>query len=144
MWKLFFATLLIAGVALAQSVGLTDAEREFQESMSGVVLDGQSTTNGREGVSDDEYNIEKVEKQANGAWLFYVKVNMQGQEMTVPLPLDVVWAGDTPVITLTDQGLPGMGTYTARVLIYRGEYAGTWSSDDGRGGKVFGRVVKQE
>ncbi len=144
MWKLYFATLLIAGAALAQSVGLTDAEREFQESMSGVVLDGQSTTNGREGVSDDAYNIEKVEKQANGSWLFYVNVSMQGQEMTVPFPLDVVCAGDTPVITLTDQELPGMGTYTARVLIYRGEYAGTWSSDNGRGGKVFGRVVKQE
>ena len=52
------------------------------------------------------------------------------------------WAGDTPVITLTDQALPGMGTYTARVVVYRGQYAGTWSGRNG-GGKVFGRIVKK-
>lgn len=142
--KYLVMTFLLAGAALSQTVEMTGDEREFQEAMSGVVLEGHSTINGREGVSDDAYNIEKVEKRPDGKWLFYVTISMQGQEMTVPFPLDVVWAGDTPVITLTDQGLPGMGTYTARVLVYRGEYAGTWSGDDGRGGKVFGRVVKQE
>ena len=61
--------------------------------------------------------------------------------MTVPLPLEVKWAGDTPVITVTDKSLPGMGTYTARVVVYRGQYAGTWSGKNG-GGKVFGKLTK--
>ena len=143
MRKLWSVALLAACAAAAQTVEMTAAERGFQESMTAVTLEGHSTFDGRDGVNEDRYNIEKVEKQANGKWLFHVKVNYQGNEMTVPFPLDVVWAGDTPVITLTDQALPGRGTYTARVLVYQGSYAGTWSGGD-RGGKVFGRVVKRE
>lgn len=35
-----------------------------------------------------------------------------------------------------------MGTYTARVVVYCGQYAGTWSGRNG-GGKLFGRIVKK-
>ena len=52
------------------------------------------------------------------------------------------WAGDTPVITLTDQALPGMGTYHLHSVVYRGQYAGTWSGKN-VGSKVFGRIVKK-
>jgi hypothetical protein len=37
--------------------------------------------------------------------------------------------------------IPGLGTYTARVLIYRGQYAGTWSGGD-HGGELWGRIEK--
>jgi hypothetical protein len=70
-----------------------------------------------------------------------VRVPMQGQQTTVSFPIQVKWAGDTPAISLTDQALPGLGDYTARVLIDRGLYAGTWSGKTG-GGEVFGRIVK--
>jgi hypothetical protein len=33
----------------------------------------------------------------------------------VPIPLIVRWAGDTPVITLTDLTIPGVGTFTTRL-----------------------------
>ena len=107
------------------------------------MLEGQSTRDGKPGVSDDKYDIEKVEKAAGDNWTFYIKVTMQGREMTLPLPIEVKWAGDTPVITLTDKSLPGMGTYTARVVVYKGHYAGTWGGGNG-GGKVFGRIVKKK
>jgi hypothetical protein len=138
----FLLTLLAAVCLSAQTATLTDLEREFQNSMEGVTLDGQSTRDGKPGVADDKYNIEKVVKTGDDQWTIYAKVEAKGQTMTVPLPLQVKWAGDTPVITLTDMALPGMGTYTARVLIYRGQYAGTWSGRNG-GGKVFGRIVKK-
>ena len=51
------------------------------------------------------------------------------------------WAGDTPVVELTDLTIPGLGTYTARVLFYRDEYAGTWKGKNA-GGQMFGRIVK--
>jgi len=110
--------------------------------MTGVVLEGQWTRDGSPGVSDDKYGIDKIVKTGDDQWTFYARVEAKGQAMTVPLPLQVKWAGDTPVITLTDQALPGMGTYTARVVVYRGQYAGTWSGKNG-GGKVFGRIVKK-
>jgi hypothetical protein len=135
-------SMLAAASLAAQTPSLSPQEQAFQDSMAGVVLQGQSTREGRPGLSDDKYTIEKVAKQSGDTWTFYVRVQYQGKDVTMPLPLQVMWAGDTPVITLTDQSLPGMGTYTARVLIYNGHYAGTWSGKTG-GGKVFGRIVKQ-
>lgn len=136
--------VLILGVlpAAAQApVALTAQEKEFQDSMTNV-MEGGATRDGKEGVSSDKYNIVKVEKTGPDAWTFHVKVNMKGTELVLPLPIDMKWAGDTPVISITDKTLPGMGTYTARVVIYRGNYAGTWSGAHG-GGKVFGKLTKQ-
>ena len=132
---LIIATALLPGQ-------LTDLEREFEASMTNVVLEGQSTRDGKPGVFDDKYTIEKVVKQSGDTWTFHVRIAAKGQTVTMPFPIQVKWAGDTPVITLTNQALPGTGTYTARVLFYKGHYAGTWSGRSA-GGKVFGRIVKQ-
>ena len=64
-----------------------------------------------------------------------------GRDWPVPIPVLIKWAGDTPVITLTDLAIPGMGTYTARVVLYRDQYAGTWSGKD-HGGQIFGKIVR--
>lgn len=137
------ASFLVGGALLAQTPDQASLEKEFQESLIGVVLEGQSTRDGRPGLSDDKYTIDKVVKQSGDIWTFYARVQYQGKDVTLPFPVAVKWAGDTPVITMTDQALPGMGSYTARVIIYRGHYAGTWSGAKG-GGKVFGRIVKQQ
>jgi len=52
-----------------------------------------------------------------------------------------LWSGNTPVITLDNLWIPGMGTFSARVLIHQGRYAGTWSHGD-KGGHLFGRIEK--
>jgi hypothetical protein len=53
----------------------------------------------------------------------------------------VKWAGDTPVISVTDVGVPGLGTYTARVVVYGDQYAGIWSTSDGsHGGQMWGKL----
>ncbi len=141
MWYVF-CFLILAGSLAGQTAEMTPLEKDFQNAMTNVVLEGQSTRDGKPGVADDKYVIEKVVKQSGDTWTFYARISMKGQNVTVPFPIQVKFAGDTPVITMTDQTLPGMGTYTARVLIYRGHYAGAWSGKSG-GGKVFGRVEKQ-
>jgi len=142
MRELLIAALLTAAGLSAQTPSLNALEKEFQDSMQGVTLEGQSTRDGKPGLSEDKYEIEKVVKTGDERWTVYAKIEFRGQATTVPLPLEIKWAGDTPVITLTDQALPGMGTYTARVLVYRGQYAGTWSGRNG-GGKVFGKIVRK-
>jgi len=142
MRNLLLIALLAAACLSAQTVTLNALEKEFQDAMQGVRLEGQSTRDGQPGISDDKYDIEKVVKTGDDQWMIYALIERRGQTITVPLPLQIKWAGDTPVITLTDQALPGMGTYTARVLIYRGQYAGTWSGRNG-GGKIFGKIVKK-
>jgi hypothetical protein len=52
------------------------------------------------------------------------------------------WVGDTPVILMTNTGLPGIGTYSVRVFFYGDYYAGTWQGDRA-GGFMSGRLEKQ-
>lgn len=137
-------SLLTIGSALAQDnqPALTPLEKEFQESMSGVTLVGRSV--GQDGkLSDDKYAIEKATKVKDDLWRIDARMQYRGQDMTVPVMLHVKWAGDTPVLTLTDEGVAGMGKFTVRIVIYRGQYAGTWSSGSpGHGGQMFGSLVK--
>ena len=117
-----------------------ERNRAFTESMAGVTLAGQSTRLGRDGVFGPErYHIQGVRHVSGDMWLLRAQWDYHGKDITVPIPLQIKWAGDTPVITLTDLAIPGVGTYTARVVLYRGQYAGTWSGKDG-GGQLFGRI----
>ena len=94
-----------------------------------------------EAPKEERYTITKVKKQDDGEWIFLVRIQYGKNDNQVPLKLKVEWAGDTPVITLTDLTIPGMGTFTSRVLIYRGWYAGTWQHGK-VGGHLFGRIEK--
>jgi hypothetical protein len=146
--KRILLVLAILAVALGLYLYLgrpatpSEAERNraFAESMTGVTLAGQSTRLGRDGVFGPErYHIQGVTHVSGDMWLLRARWDYHGTEITVPIPLAIQWAGDTPVITLTDLAIPGVGTYTARVVLYRGQYAGTWSGKDG-GGQLFGKI----
>jgi hypothetical protein len=118
-------------------------DKQFEETLSGATLDGAFTLGGDEDRAPrrEKYTISKVSKLQNDYWLFQARIQYGDHDVTIPLPLQVKWAGDTPIITLTDMLIPGLGTYTARVVIYRGQYAGTWSGAD-HGGHLFGKIVK--
>ena len=121
---------------------LAALEEDFRQSLSGATLVGYFTVGDQKDLRGEKYTITKVSKIPGGLWLFQVRIQYGARDVTLPLPLNVQWAGDTPVITLTDLSIPGIGTYTARVLIYRDQYAGTWSGTD-VGGQMFGRVVRE-
>jgi hypothetical protein len=118
-------------------------EKQFEQSMRGVTLVGYSTRTNKEGLFGPErYRIDKVTKMAGDTWLLETRLKYDAKEISVPIPLTIKFAGDTPVITLTDLAIPGVGTWTARVLLYRDQYAGTWSGQKG-GGQMFGKIVKE-
>ena len=139
-----FASLLFVAGALAQESqpALTPAEKEFQESMSGVTLNGHYTREDGSGLSSDKYTIESVTKVKGDLWRFATRVQYGGHDVKMPVELQVKWAGDTPVITLTNAAVGGMGSFTVRIVVYKGQYAGTWSSAKGHGGMMFGTIVK--
>jgi hypothetical protein len=117
-------------------------DRKFQETMKGVTLVGRSTRlQDDKIIGEEKYVIEGVSKLAGDTWLFRSRLQYGGHDIPLPLPVTIKWAGDTPVITLTDLSIPGMGTYTARVILYRDQYAGTWSGKKG-GGQIFGKIVR--
>jgi hypothetical protein len=119
--------------------------KKFEETLSGAKLVGSFTVLGKDGpLRKEEYTITKVSKMPKGDyWLFTTRIKYGDNDVTVPLPLEVKWSGDTPVITLTNFTIPALGTFTSRVLIYNGKYAGTWTHGK-VGGHLFGKIVKME
>jgi len=137
--------LLAAGCASKQAADSTaENEKKFQEMMAGSTLVGHSTRNGKERLApgEERYTIDKVSKLAGDTWLFQARIQYGSHDVPLPVPVTIKWAGDTPVITLTDLKLPGLGTFTARVLLYRDRYAGTWSATD-HGGEMFGKIERR-
>jgi hypothetical protein len=138
--SIFIAAL--AGCAKKPPTSQDELDRKFQEMMKGVTLVGRSTRlNDEKVIGEEKYVIEKVSKLTGETWLFQARMQYGGHDIPVPVPVVIKWAGDTPVITVTDLKIPGMGTYTARVLLYRDQYAGTWSAKD-HGGQMFGKIVR--
>jgi hypothetical protein len=117
-------------------------DKKFAETLSGATLVGHFTMGDNPHEPREErYVINKVSKLKGDYWLFTARIQYGNKDLTVPMMLPVKWAGDTAVITVTDVGIPGMGTYTARVLIYNDQYAGTWSGGK-RGGHLWGRIER--
>jgi len=117
-----------------------ELEKKFGQTMSHARLIGFYSTTGQEGPpKQDEYTMGEVHKGEGDKWVFNASLQFGKQVMNVPLEIPVLWAGDTPVISVTDMTIPGMGTYTARVMISGDHYAGTWSSAK-HGGYMWGRI----
>ena len=91
----------------------------------------------------ERYEIEKGVKRSADIWTFHARIQFGDTDVTLPVPVKLLWAGDTPVVSVTDLGLPGLGSYTARVLFYGDSYAGTWSGRN-HGGSMFGRLERSQ
>jgi len=134
----------LAGCGKKAPTPQDDLDRKFQAMMKGVTLVGRSTRlNNDQIIGSEKYVIEKVSKVAGETWLFQTRIQYGSHDIPVPIPVVIKWAGDTPVITLTDLKIPGMGSYTARVVLYGGQYAGTWSAKE-HGGQIFGKIVRNQ
>jgi hypothetical protein len=129
------------GAAMDPST-LPAVERAFVERMNGAALVGRFTIAGREDrvATPDRYDIYGVDKVGEDQWRFNAKIGESG--VTLPIVVRMKFVDDTPVILMTDSTIPGMGTFTARVMFYGDEYAGTWSHAGKGGGHMFGRIER--
>lgn len=120
---------------------LTDVERRFAERMRNVTLIGSFTVAGREDRAPrpDRYKIVSVEKVGDDLWRF--NAQCCGVNGAMPIVVPMRFHGDTPMIMMTETGLPGLGTFTVRVFFYGDRYAGTWQHGKA-GGHLWGRIEK--
>jgi hypothetical protein len=120
-----------------------DLETAFTARLSNAVLAG-SYTLGNGAPKKDRYTIVSVRKLKDDNWLFQARVQFGEKDVTIPMIIPVKWAGDTPVISVTDLGFPGLGSYTARVMIYGDQYAGTWQDNNNKAhsGQLWGKIEK--
>jgi hypothetical protein len=124
-------------------------EKQFEQTMTGAVLVGRYTSGERGDAAalprEDRYTIVSARKLPGDGdlWVLTARIQYGNKDVTVPLIIPVKWAGDTPMISVTDMAIPGLGTYTARVMFYRGQYAGTWSGVN-HGGHLWGRIERAD
>lgn len=114
----------------------------FEKTMTKVKLVGNFTMDGKDDgtLRKEEYIVEKVKKTDEGDyWVITARIKYGDVDLAVPVPVEVKWAGKTPVITLDNITIPGLGTFSSRVVIDQGKYAGTWKHDD-VGGHLFGKL----
>lgn len=117
-------------------------EKQFSQRMANSVMVGKFTIDGRDADPKTErYEITSVTKTKGDYWTFLARVKYGKIDAKVPITVKVLWAGDTPMVSLTDLTIPGMGTFTARVMFYENRYAGTWQHGK-VGGHMYGLIEK--
>jgi hypothetical protein len=118
-------------------------EKKFAETLDNVSFVGFFTASDQKPgqLTEEKYVIHKVTKGDGDNWTFDVRIVYGKHNLPVKLKIPVIWAGDTPIISVTKMAIPLLGTFDARVVIYDGQYAGTWKGA-GHGGQLFGKIVK--
>lgn len=141
----WFASATGAG-RTADPATLSDLERDFAERMRNVVLEGHFTFEGteRRDGNPERYEISRVTKLDGDRWRFDVHLTYLSVDATLPVVVPVLWAGDTPMVSITDFTIPGLGEeFGARVVFYDERYAGTW--DHGPyGGVMYGTIQSMD
>jgi hypothetical protein len=120
-----------------------ELEARFKETLSNAILSGRwcVVNNGKLGAEkEDKYTIVGVSKLKDDRWLLRARIQYGKVDVIAPIPLQVKWAGDTPVLIVDNFGFGEGAKYSARILIYEKSYAGTWSGGD-HGGLMNGIIT---
>ena len=132
-----------AGPVAEKSV--EDLEAAFVNIMANVLFQGEwcLIKDGKLGASKPEqYEIVGVMKTGGDRWVVNARIQYGKVNLVAPVPVQVKWAGDTPILIVDKFTMPGAGTYSARVMIFENTYSGTWTAAD-HGGLLHGLIVKK-
>jgi len=119
--------------------------KNFEKAMKGVRFSGFFTVDGAKNQPSEEvYEIQSVQKFGEqNLWIFTARIKYGQKDVTLPMPLPVKWVGNIPVITMDEMNIPGLGTFSAHVVIDGNKYAGTWSHGK-VGGHLYGKITKMK
>jgi len=116
--------------------------KQFEKTLTNAEMTGQFTVVGKEVPPIKEsYTIHSVKKMSQGDyWIFNARIKYGNKDITLPMPLQVKWADNKPVIYLDNVTIPGLGTFSSYTVIDGNKYAGTWQHGD-VGGHMFGTIT---
>jgi hypothetical protein len=119
-----------------------ELETKFKATLTEATMSGRwcSINKGKLGPEkEDKYTIVSISKVQGDSWVIRARIQYGKVDMVAPIPVQVKWAGDTPVIVVDKLSL-GEASYSARILVYDKTYAGTWSGGD-HGGLMNGVIA---
>ncbi len=141
------AAIVVSPAVAGDDVAQAQREKKFGEALSGAVLVGTFSIDGvkTEKVRlPERYELTSVKKTKDGLWTFTAHVTYFNQDVTLPVTVPVVWAGDTPMVSLSDSTLPGLGKQLSAKVIFDGaRYAGTWQHGK-FGGHMWGTIERAD
>jgi len=127
-----------------QAAGPTsEQEAKFIATLTNATMKGRwcGVKDGQLGPDkEDAYTIVSVTKLGGDKWQINARLTYGGKELDLPIPAQVKWAGDTPVLTLDNVTMGTTRAYSARVMIYEKTYAGWWTAPD-HGGLLNGVIT---
>ena len=118
-----------------------DVIDRLEKYLTGTKWTGNFIIDGKENLISEHYEILSAKKSEFGdKWNLIARIKYGGHDTTLPLPpIEIKFAGKTPVITIDRAVIPGLGTFDARVVVRQGKYAGTWKHGK-VGGFMFGKI----
>ena len=140
---LAISTYLAAGFAQEPKPLNKSPIEDFSKYLSGTVLTGVFTVDGKplNKLNEERYEIKSARKLDgyDSLWEIVTRIKYGDKDIELPVEINVEWIGKTPIMVMDSVSLPGLGTFSARVVFHDKKYAGTWKHDD-VGGHLFGRV----
>ncbi len=134
------------------SAQMSAREKAFADLLTGAVMEGtwrmthfntpQEETKLGEPRSD-RYEIVSAIKSGGEHWVITARIVYADRDVNLPVPVRVVWADDTPMITLSELAMPMLGTYSARVMFHHGFYSGVWYGPT-YGGLMSGQIARKK
>lgn len=121
-------------------------EKAFAEQLGNVTLTGVYTVDGKTDAlpKPESYVIESVNKAVGNLWTFNVRIKYGKTDARLPVTVPIVWAGNTPMVSLENATIPGLGTeFSAKVIFDGNRYAGTWAHGK-VGGHMYGTIKKNQ
>lgn len=128
----------------AEPLPLTEQEQKFADLLTKASLIGGygARSGAREQPKPERYDIQSMTKVSDGKWLVMATMSFKDVNVPIPIPVEVRWAGDTPMMQVTDLAIPLLGSgFSARILFYDSQYSGVWKHGDA-GGQMWGVVKK--
>jgi len=131
----------------AASTELTAQEAAFAAMLKNATLRGSwapidKRLLGKE--QEDGYRILRAEKIRGSQWSLVSLFKIQGQELSVPFPVTIHFAGDVAVMALDKIPLGDGTVWSARILFHDDVYAGSWWGADKavKSGVVSGTITR--
>lgn len=131
--------------AQTEAVSKAEAYEKLSKLLTGSTLTGYFSVVGAENSTPkpEHYEILKMTKLQGNMWMIMARIKYGKTDTTVPIVLPVEWAGKTPMITVDQLTIPGMGTFSCHVLFAGDRYAGTWQHGE-KGGHLWGTISPTE
>jgi len=132
----------------ADTAAMTEAEAAFAAMLTNATLRGSWAPIDKSLLGEehkDGYRILQARKLDGNRWALMSRLKFQGQEITVPFPVTVHFAGDAAVLVLDNIPLADGSLWSARVLFHDDVYAGSWwgANKAEKSGVISGTITRE-